>query len=101
VEGKLEKIDGVVDIVGMEESGPETTWEVDPAAAGRLGLTVEQVATQLSDAWLGDVATDLRLNDPDDSRRVRYPDSERFSPERLAQTMVRGGDGQLAPHPHW
>jgi multidrug efflux pump subunit AcrB len=37
VEGKLEKIEGVVDIVGMEESGPETTWDVDPAAAGRLG----------------------------------------------------------------
>jgi CzcA family heavy metal efflux pump len=97
VEGKLEKIDGVVDIVGMEESGPETTWEVDPAAAGRLGLTVEQVATQLSDAWLGDVATDLRLNDRAIPVRVRYPDAERFRPERLAQTMVRGRDGQLAP----
>jgi hydrophobe/amphiphile efflux-1 (HAE1) family protein len=97
LEGKLEKIDGVVDIVGMEESGPETTWEVDPAAAGRLGLTVEEVAVQLSDAWQGDVATDLRLNDRTIPVRVRYPDSERFSPERLAETTVRGKDGQLAP----
>jgi multidrug efflux pump subunit AcrB len=97
IEGKLEKIDGVVDIVGMEESGPETTWEVDPAAAGRLGLTVEEVAVQLSDAWLGDVATDLRLNDRTIPVRVRYPDAERFSPERLAQTTVRGKDGQLEP----
>ena len=55
----------------MEESGPETTWEVDPAAAGRLGLTVEDVSGQLSDAWLGDVATELRLNDRTIPVRVR------------------------------
>jgi multidrug efflux pump subunit AcrB len=81
VEGRLEKIDGVVDIVGMEESGPETVWEVDPAAAGRIGLTVEEVAVQLSNAWLGDVATSLRLNDraipvtpmPNGSARSGWP----------------------------
>src|SRR6185503_15144779 len=97
IEASLEKIAGVVDIVGMEESGPETTWEVDPAAAGRIGLTVEQVAAQLSDAWLGDVPTDLRLSDRTIPVRVRYPDADRFDPDRLGSTMVRGKDGQLTP----
>ena len=32
---ELGKIAGVVDIVGLEESGPETTLDVDPSAAGR------------------------------------------------------------------
>ena len=43
----LGKIDGVVDVVGMQRGNPEVTWAVDPAAAGRAGLTVEQVAQQL------------------------------------------------------
>ena len=97
IEGKLEKVSGVVDVVGLEESGPEATWDVDAVAAGRIGLTVEQVATQLSDAWLGDTATDLRLGDRTIPVRVRYPDALRFNPSRLVDTTVRGKDGQLTP----
>src|SRR5262249_26250098 len=44
VEGRLGRIHGVVDVVGMESGTPEVTWEVDPLAAGRLGLTVEEVS---------------------------------------------------------
>ena len=64
---------GVVDIVGLQKGGPEVTWQVDPVAAGRLGLTVEQVATQLSDAWLGEIATDYLRSDRTIPVRVRYP----------------------------
>ncbi|MEO8482467.1 MAG: efflux RND transporter permease subunit [Acidobacteriota bacterium] len=97
VETKLEKIAGVVDIVGLEEGGPESTWTVDPVAAGRIGLSVGEVATQLSNAWLGTVATDLRLHDRTVPVRVRYPDAQRFNPVTLASTTVRGKDGQLTP----
>jgi len=97
VETRLGKIRGVVDLVGIEEGGPESTWEVDPAGAARIGLTVEDVAGQLSNAWLGTVPTELRLNDRTIPVRVRYPDALRFNPERLAQTVVRGRDGQLTP----
>jgi CzcA family heavy metal efflux pump len=97
VETRLEKIRGVVDIVGVEEGGPESTWEVDPAGAARIGLTVENVAGQLSNAWVGTVPTELRLNDRTIPVRVRYPDALRFDAERLAQTVVRGSDGQLTP----
>ncbi len=97
VETNLGKIDGVVDLVGLEEGGPESTWTVDPVAAGRIGLSVEDVAAQLSNAWLGTVATDLRLHDRTVPVRVRYPDTQRFNPATLAGTTVRGKDGQLTP----
>jgi multidrug efflux pump subunit AcrB len=94
---KVEAIRGVVDVVGLQRGSLEDTWQVDPVAAGRLGLTVSQVSTQLSDAWLGDVATDLRLFDRTVPVRVRYPDSYRFDGTRLAQTTIRGANGKLSP----
>jgi len=97
IESRLEKVKGVVDIVGLQTGAPEATWRVDPVGAGRIGLTVEQVATQLSDAWLGDVATSLRLFDRTIPVRVRYPDAVRFNASRLTSTMVRGSNGQLVP----
>lgn len=97
IETKMKDIRGVVDIVGLKEGGPEVTWNVDPIAAGRIGLTIEQVSTQLSDAWMGDVATQLRLYDRTVPVRVRYPDADRFSSARLRDTIVRGADGQLVP----
>jgi CzcA family heavy metal efflux pump len=95
IQPKIEKIQGVVDIVGLKRGNPEVTWQVDPTAAARIGLTVEQVASQLSDAWLGDHATDLRLLDRTIPVRVRYPDAVRFNPARLAETPVRGTSGKL------
>jgi CzcA family heavy metal efflux pump len=97
VETRLGKVDGVVDIVGLQEGGVESTWTVDPVAAARIGLTVEQVASQLSNAWLGAMSGDLRLHDRAIPVRVRFPDAQRFDPARLADTTVRGKDGQLTP----
>ena len=100
VEAKLEAMnhaDGVVDVVGMEESGPEATWKVDAFAASRLGLTVEQVSDQLSHALLGNVATDLRLLDRTIPVRVRFPDRARFDPTTLANTPIRGANGMTVP----
>jgi CzcA family heavy metal efflux pump len=97
VETGLGKVTGVVDIVGLQEGGVESTWTVDAAAAARIGLTVEQVAAQLSNAWLGVMSSDLRLNDRAIPVRVRFPDAQRFDPERLANTTIRGKDGQLTP----
>jgi CzcA family heavy metal efflux pump len=96
VEPKLEKIEGIVDLVGVERGTPEVTWQIDPVAAGRLGLTVEQVSQQLQSAWLGEVATELRLLDRTIPVRVRYPDPIRLDPNRLAQTTVRGAEGKVA-----
>jgi CzcA family heavy metal efflux pump len=97
VQPKIEEIKGIVDVVGVERGNPEVTWEIDPAAAGRLGLTTTQVADQLAAAWLGEVPTQLRLFDRTIPVRVRYPDAVRFDPVRLSQMPVRGADNKMAP----
>jgi multidrug efflux pump subunit AcrB len=97
VEPLLSQVKGVVDVVGVERGNPEVTWEIDPVAAGRLGLTVEQVTSQLAAGFLGDSATELRLADRTIPVRVRFPDRDRLDPARLGSTPVRGPDGALAP----
>jgi len=66
-------------------------------AAGRYGLTVETVSDQLAGNWLGEVATDLRLADRTIPVRVRLPDSYRFDPKKLPQTLLRTPDGKPIP----
>jgi multidrug efflux pump subunit AcrB len=97
VESMLEKIDGVVDIVGMQRGNPEVTWNIDAVASARLGLTVEDVSKQLAAAWLGDASTELRLPDRLVPVRVRLPDSYRFDPLKLPNTLLRTGEGALVP----
>jgi len=91
------EVEGIVDVIGVERGGPEVTWQVNPMGAAQLGLTVEQVADQLSAAWLGEEATALRLFDRTIPVRVRYPDTFRFNGSKLDQTMIRGASGKLAP----
>jgi CzcA family heavy metal efflux pump len=97
VQGELEGIQGLVDLVGPQQGAPETTWRIDPEAAGRAGLTTEQVQTQLAAAWLGETATDLQLGDRSIPVRVRYPDRDRYDPARLARLTLKTPDGRLVP----
>ena len=97
VEEMLNKVRGVVDVVGVQKGNPEVTWTVDPAAAERYGLTVAQVSDQLAGNWLGEVATDLRLADRRVPVRVRLPDVYRFDPNWLPQTLIRSPEGKLIP----
>jgi multidrug efflux pump subunit AcrB len=93
----MNKVEGVVDVVGVQQGNPEVTWNVDPIAAGRYGLNATQVSNQMAGNWLGEVATDLRLADRTIPVRVRLPDSFRFDPNRLAETLIRTGDGKPIP----
>jgi CzcA family heavy metal efflux pump len=97
VEEMLGKVKGLVDIVGVQSGNPEITWQIDPTAAGRLGLTVSDVQQQIGAAWLGEVATDYLALDRDIPVRVRYPDAVRFDQGRLGETVVRGAEGKTAP----
>jgi len=97
VEKMLDATPGVVDVVGIQKGNPEITWHIDPVAASRVGLTTSEVGRQLSAAWLGSVATDLRLFDRRVPVRVRLPDRERFDPSRLGTTLLRGSSGSLVP----
>jgi multidrug efflux pump subunit AcrB len=97
VEEMLGSVRGVVDVVGAQRGNPEVTWQVDPAAAGRLGLSVEDVSQQISAAWLGEIATNFLSLDREIPVRVRYPDAVRLTPGVLGSTVVRGTEGHVAP----
>lgn len=97
VEEMLGKIEGLVDIVGVQRGNPEQTWQIDPTSAGRLGLSVADVQQQISAAWLGEVATNYLALDREVPVRVRYPDAIRLEPGRLGETIVRGAEGRTAP----
>ena len=93
----LTAVKGVVDVVGVQRGGPEVVWEIDPVAAGRAGLTVDQISSQLAGAWLGETPTSVRHLDRQIPVRVRFPDAVRYNPVALAATPVRGVDGKLVP----
>jgi CzcA family heavy metal efflux pump len=97
IEKVVEGTSGVVDVVGVQRGDPETTWQIDAVAAARLGLSVTQVSEQLSDAWRGDVQTELRLADRTVPVRVRYPNEYRFDPLHMAETPIRASDGRTVP----
>ncbi|HEY2294104.1 MAG TPA: efflux RND transporter permease subunit [Thermoanaerobaculia bacterium] len=97
VQSKMEGVKGVVDLVGPQRGAPETTWRIDPEAAGRAGLTVEQIQDQLTVAWLGETATNLQVGDRGIPVRVRYPDRDRFDPSQFSRLTLRSPDGRLIP----
>jgi multidrug efflux pump subunit AcrB len=97
VEEMMGHVEGVVDVVGVQEGNPEATWTIDPTAAARYGLSVEQVSNQLAGNWLGTIATDLRLPDRTIPVRVRLPDAVRLDPARLPSTVIRTPDGKPIP----
>ena len=97
VEDMMNKVMGVVDVVGPQQGNPEVTWNIDPVAAGRYGLSVLDVSDQMAGNWLGEVATDLRLADRTVPVRVRLPDSFRFNPNNLPHTLIRTPDGKPIP----
>jgi CzcA family heavy metal efflux pump len=88
VETTIEKVRGVVDVKNHVSFGsPETTWRVEPAAAGRLGLSTQDVATQVGAQLLGEVATRVQEADRMVDVRVRYPDSWRAAGGRAAEDL--------------
>ena len=94
---KIQKIPGVVDYIGIQKGNPEIVIHVDPALAGRLGLSVEQVAQQASAGLLGMTETELRQSDRTIGIRVRYPDAFRFNYTRVRQFPILTPSKQIVP----
>ena len=91
---RLEKIDGLVDLYnGVPDPSPELVMHVDAAAAGGIGLTPQDVATQAGAAMLGAEAGELRSGDRTVPIRVRAPDLVRYDPTRLATMPIYGKSG--------
>ncbi len=96
-EERLKAIPGIVDLVVPQRGNPEVDVRIDPTKAGRVGLTPEQVATQLSSGLLGQVATSFRRGDRLIDVRVRYPDRQRFSLDFVREFPLTTTAGAVVP----
>ena len=95
---KLATVKGTADVQsGVVESGPELVAHVDPLRAGRYGLTSEAIASQVTTALAGTVATQVLEGDRQISVRVRLPQTSRDRESILAQLPLRTPTGANIP----
>jgi CzcA family heavy metal efflux pump len=94
---KMQKIPGIVDYKAILRGNPEILFQVDPAAAARLGMTVDQVTQQVSAGLLGLSETSLRQADRTIDIRVRFPDEFRFNYGNLRQFPVVTPEHKVVP----
>ncbi|HVS86740.1 MAG TPA: efflux RND transporter permease subunit [Candidatus Acidoferrum sp.] len=94
------KIHGVVDILdGVQNtiSGPAVTFQVNPAVAARAGFSPEEVALDASAILQGQPApTPVVLNDRAYTIRVRFPEQNRASLDRMSNTLLASSAGHTA-----
>ncbi len=94
---KLQKIPGLVDYKAIQKGNPEIVFHVDPALAGRMGLTVDQVSQQVGAGLLGLMETTLREADRTIGIRVRFPDSFRTDYGKIQQFPIVTPTKQVVP----
>jgi CzcA family heavy metal efflux pump len=97
IQPRLEKIKGLVDFVGISKGNPEIVFHVNPALAGRAGLTPEQVTQQVSAGVLGISETQFRQADRTIGIRLRFPDSFRGNYSSVQQFPVVTPAKQIVP----
>ncbi|MFN2549337.1 MAG: efflux RND transporter permease subunit [Myxococcales bacterium] len=98
---RTEGIQGLVDrFDGDEGCAPEVDLRVLPGQAGRQGLSAASIADQLSGAFLGEVATQLRKPDHLEDVRVRLalPSGDEPPPQdSLERATVAATSGAALP----
>jgi multidrug efflux pump subunit AcrB len=94
---KMQKIPGLVDYKAILRGNPEILFQLDPASAARLGMTVDQVTQQVSAGLLGLSETSLRQADRTIDIRVRFPDEFRFNYGNLRQFPVVTPEHRVVP----
>lgn len=94
---KIRELPGIVDYKAVQKGNPEIVYRVDPALAGRAGVTVEQVSQQVNAGLLGETATALRRADRTIDIRVRFPDQFRFNYESIRQFPIVTPEKQVVP----
>jgi CzcA family heavy metal efflux pump len=96
----IAKVHGVVDVLnGVENtiSGPAVTFQVNPTVASRAGFTPEEIALDASAVLEGEpAATPVILNDRAYTIRVRFPDQNRSSLDRMSNTLLASSTGRTA-----
>ena len=96
----ISKVPGVVDILnGVEDaiSGPAVTFQINPSAAARAGFTPEEVAVDASAILEGEpAATPVILGDRSYPIRIRFPEANRATLERMTNTLLVSTTGKTA-----
>jgi CzcA family heavy metal efflux pump len=96
----IQKAHGIVDVLnGIENttSGPATTFQINPAVAARAGFTPEEVATDAAAILEGEpAATPVVVNDRAYVIRVRFPEENRTTLERMSNTLLASTGGRTA-----
>jgi multidrug efflux pump subunit AcrB len=86
---KVAKVDGLDDFFGgIAEPAAEMEMKINGAEVSRIGLTPQQVSTEVSGALLGVPAGEIHLDDRSIAVRVRAPDSVRYNAQRLGALPV-------------
>src|SRR5215471_10896732 len=96
----IQKLPHVVDVLdGIEStiSGPAVTYQVDSVVAARAGFTPEEVATDAAAVLEGEpAATPVVLSDRTYTIRVRFPEQNRASLEKMSNTLLTSSNGKTA-----
>jgi CzcA family heavy metal efflux pump len=94
---KLQAIPGLTDFTSIQKGNPQIVFDVNPTAAGRVGMTAADIAQQVSDGLLGDTKTELRESDRTIPVRVRFPDSFRMNYNDVLQYPILTPAKQIVP----
>ena len=96
----IQKVPGVVDVLdGIQNniSGPAVTFKVDSVTAARSGFTPEEVSTDATAILAGaEAAAPVILNDRAYPIRVRMPEQDRASLDRMQNTLLVSATGRTA-----
>ena len=96
----ISKVKGVVDVLnGVEDaiSGPAITYQVEPSVAARAGFTPEEIAVDAAAILEGEPATTpVILNDRSYTIRVRFPEANRATLDRMSNTLLVSATGKTA-----
>ncbi|MGB8477057.1 MAG: efflux RND transporter permease subunit [Candidatus Acidiferrum sp.] len=94
------KLKGVVDVLnGIENtiSGPAVTFQINPTVAARAGFTPEEVATDASAILEGEPSTTTVVKgERSYTIRVRFPEQNRSSLDRMTNTLLASPTGRTA-----
>jgi CzcA family heavy metal efflux pump len=95
---RIREIPGLVDFFdGQIACSPERVVRIDPIAAGRAGLSTQEIAAQMTAALLGSEATPMPEQDRLIPVRVRWPDGQRFDERALERLRIRTPAGGWMP----
>ena len=97
IKERLRSYPGVFDVGDSFESGKQEIRLALKPQAELLGLTVEDLARQVRQAFFGEQAQRIQRGREDVRVMVRYPEGERRSLDNLESMRIRTPDGMQVP----